>query len=110
MGTPEEEQELEIEALQSIFEEGKELEIVSPTEVLLKLLPFPAGEKENHVGVNLRIKYTETYPETAPEWDLENIKLPDDEVGELRSKIEEAIETSMGMAMVYSIAEAVQDY
>jgi hypothetical protein len=106
----EEEQEMELEALTSIFEEGKEFERCSPTEFKLKLLPNPAGEGENHVAVTLHVTYTATYPEEAPEWALEDVKMPDEKIEELKAKVEETIESSLGMAMIYTVAEACQDF
>jgi len=106
----EEEQALEIEALQSIFEEGKELTRISETELLIKLVPFPAGEEENHVGVTLHIVYTADYPDSAPEWSLDDVKLPDDKLGMLQAAVEEVVASSLGMAMVYSMAEVCQDF
>mmetsp|Transcript_74789 Transcript_74789/g.161770 ORF Transcript_74789/g.161770 Transcript_74789/m.161770 type:complete len:265 (+) Transcript_74789:105-899(+) len=107
----EEEQALEIEALQSIFEEGKEFVSISPTEFLLTLVPYPAGEEENHVGVTLHVTYTPEYPETLPEWELQDVKgFNDEKTDALKEKIEEIANSSVGMVMVYSMAEACQDY
>jgi len=106
----EEDQALEIEALESIFQEGKELIKVSATEFSIKLVPFPAGEEENHVGVTLRIVYTADYPDSPPEWSLEDVKLPDDKVQTLKDAVKEVVTSSLGMAMVYSMAEACQDF
>lgn len=106
-----EEQELELEALTSIFEEGKELEKLSDTEFTLKFKPYPQDEQENYVGVTLRIAYTDEYPDTPPEWELQDIVgLSDDKLEELKSKVEESIESSLGMAMVYTISEMCQDW
>jgi len=108
-----EEQELELEALESIFEEGKEFEKISETEFLLKFKPFPQDEEENFVGVTLRIAYTDTYPDTAPEWELKEMwqdAISDSKMEELHGKVEEAIESSLGMAMVYTVAEMCQDW
>lgn len=106
-----EEQELELEALTSIFTEGAEFERISDTEFLLKLKPDPTGEEENHVGVTLRIAYTDDYPDTAPDWELKDEwGLDDDKMKALKEKVEETIESSIGMAMVYTVAEACQDY
>jgi len=107
----EEEQELEIEALQSIFEEGKEFTSISKKEFAIKLLPFPGGEEENHVEVTLHVTYTEAYPDEAPEWKLEDVKgLSDEKLELLRQRIEESIEASLGMAMIYPVTEACQDF
>mmetsp|Transcript_8251 Transcript_8251/g.23635 ORF Transcript_8251/g.23635 Transcript_8251/m.23635 type:complete len:262 (-) Transcript_8251:233-1018(-) len=105
-----EEQELEIEALTSIFQEGKEFFRVSDTEFKLKLVPFPADEEENHVAVTLHVTYTPEYPEAPPDWDLEDVTLPDEKLSSLKSTIEETINSSLGMAMIYSVAEACQDF
>lgn len=106
-----EEQELELEALTSIFEEGKELEKLSDTEFLLKFKPFPQDEEENHVGVTLRIAYTDEYPDTAPDWEVQDVVgLGDPKLDELKGKIGEAINESLGMAMVYTVAEMCQDW
>lgn len=106
-----EEQELELEALTSIFEEGKEFEKISDTEFSLKFKPYPQDEQENHVGVTLRIAYTDEYPDSAPEWELQDIiGLSDEKVEELKSQVEESIESSLGMAMVYTISEMCQDW
>uniref|UniRef100_A0A6T1MTV5 RWD domain-containing protein n=1 Tax=Alexandrium monilatum TaxID=311494 RepID=A0A6T1MTV5_9DINO len=111
MSNHQEEQALEVEALTSIFEEGKEFIRISETEFCLKLLPYPAGEEENHVGVTLHVTYTDDYPDSPPEWALEDIKgLNDPKQEELRSTIEEAISSSLGMAMIYTVAEACQDF
>jgi len=106
-----EEQELELEALTSIFEEGKEFEKISDTEFLLRFKPFPNDEEENHVGLTLKIGYTDTYPETAPDWELQDIVgLPDEKVDALKKKVEESIEESLGMAMIYTVSEMCQDW
>lgn len=106
-----EEQELEVEALQSLFEVDKEFETISSTEFKIKLVPDPTGDTVNHVGLTLHITYTSEYPETAPEWEFEKIKgLPDPKTDELKAKVEELIQDSLGMAMVYMIAELCQDF
>jgi len=106
-----EEQDLELEALQSIFEEGKEFFKTSDTEFKLKLVPDPTGEQENHVGLTLHVTYTPDYPEAAPEWDFEDIKgLSDEKEKALRGQVEETVSSSLGMAMVYSMAECCQEY
>lgn len=106
-----EEQELEIEALTAIFEEGKEFKRISDTEFTLHLLPHTDGSEENHVQATLHITYGDEYPDTPPEWELEKVdSIPEDKLPDLKAKIEEVIETSLGMAMVYVMAEAIQDW
>jgi len=106
-----EDQENEIEALTSMFEEGKEFERISATEYKLILVPHPTGEEENHVGVTFHVTYTPEYPDIAPEWDLEDIKgLPDEKVGTLKETIEESINENLGMVMIYTVCDAIKDY
>lgn len=106
-----EEQELEIEALTSIFEENKEFKRISDTEFKLQLLPFPDGSSDNHVQATLHITYGPEYPDTAPDWELEQVdSIPEDKLPDLKGKIEEVVNDMMGMAMVYSMAEACQDW
>lgn len=106
-----EEQELEIEALTSIFAEGTEFKRISDTEFTIKLLPDPTGETVNHVQCTLHITYGDTYPDEPPTWELEEMEsLSDPKQEELKSKVEEAVSESLGMVMVYAMAEACQDY
>lgn len=106
----EEEQALEIEALQSIFE-GEEFKSISEKEFAIKLQPFPGGEEENHVGVTLHVTYTDAYPDEPPIWELEDVLgLSDEKLEQLKEKITETIESSIGMAMIYSVTEACQDF
>ncbi|CAE7160339.1 EIF2AK4 [Symbiodinium pilosum] len=106
----EEEQAFEIEALQSIFE-GDEFKSISEKEFAIKLLPFPGGEEENHVGVSLHVTYTDAYPDEPPEWELEDVQgLNDEKLELLKDRIKETIEASLGMAMIYPVSEACQDF
>mmetsp|Transcript_16805 Transcript_16805/g.42738 ORF Transcript_16805/g.42738 Transcript_16805/m.42738 type:complete len:264 (-) Transcript_16805:14-805(-) len=106
-----EDQENEIEALTSMFEEGKEFERISGTEYKLKLVPHPTGEEENHVGVTFHVTYTPEYPDSAPDWELEDVKgLPDEKVEELKGKVEESINENLGMVMIYIVCDAIKDY
>jgi len=106
-----EEQEMELEAMTSLFVEGEEFDRISDTEFTLKLKPYPQGEQENHVGVTMRIAYTAEYPDAAPDWELlDFIGMPEDKQGVVKEKVEETVEASLGMSMVYMMAEAVQEY
>merc|ERR1719291_61088 len=107
-----EEQAMELEAMESLFAPDDEFVKVSDTELLLHLRPCAAREGENHVGISLRVCYTDTYPDEAPDWKLEPLKgfdLSDDLTGKIRECITESIESSLGMAMVYTVASTVQE-
>merc|ERR1719291_251067 len=103
-----EEQAMELEAMESLFAPDDEFVKVSDTELLLHLRPCAAGEGENHVGISLRVCYTDTYPDEAPDWKLEPLKGVDLS-GKIRECITESIESSLGMAMVYTVASTVQE-
>ncbi len=47
---------------------------LSGTEFILHLKPCAAGEAEgeNHVGVSWKVSYGETYPDSAPEYELQD--------------------------------------
>merc|ERR1739845_312569 len=71
----------------------------------------PEEEQENHVGVTLHIMYTHQYPEVAPDWKLEDVKgLSDENERALKTAVDEVVQSSLGMAMAYSMAEVCQDF
>lgn len=110
-----EEQEMEVEALQSLFFHDNELELVSPTNFVINLLPFPDEEEENHVSASLEFTYPATYPEVLPEVSVRKVAgLSEKKEAVFRDEVmanamAEA-EPSLGMPMVYIIAEVVQNW
>ncbi len=122
-----EEQDLEVEALQAIFVHENELEMVNEAypdrEFKLNLVPFPDGDEENYVQVQLHVKYPAEYPEVAPEIKLISedgvsptgdggalVALKSEKVQELRSLVDEQIEMNLGMPSLYMIAECAQEF
>ena len=78
----------------------------------LTLVPETGGEN-NHVSAALRVKYTPTYPEEPPVVSMRNIKgLTDYQIGELEGVVRAEAEGGdlLGAAMVYMLAEKVQDW
>lgn len=111
MSNHKEEQEMELEALESIFQPDTEFLKSSDTEFCLVLKPHPQGEEENHVGVTLCVTYTDDYPDSAPEIDYKDwIGLPDEKQEAIKGKVDETVEANIGMAMIYMVAEACQEY
>lgn len=103
-----EEQELEIEAIESLFPE--EYKPDGPTKFQLELTP---GEDENHVCAPLMIEYPSNYPDEKPIVKLNNdipTGLNDKKQAALLRVIDETIEQNVGMAMIYTLAEAVQEF
>ena len=77
-----EEQEMEAEALEAIFDTSFEvLSSTQPFEWSVKLLPVDCGGDEeeenaqNHVGVKLMATIPEHYPETLPKLDIIVLKV-----------------------------------
>ncbi|CAD7955724.1 unnamed protein product [Amoebophrya sp. A120] len=107
----EEEQALELEALQSIFVHDGELEVVAPDNFILKLLPHPEEDEENHVEVKLEIRYPSTYPEVLPEIEIKDKKgLNNDKMAKVQALITATSEENAGMPMIYMVAEALQEF
>ena len=77
-----EEQEMEAEALEAIFDTSFEvISSTQPFEWSVKLLPVDCGGDEeeenaqNHVGVKLMATIPEHYPETLPKLDIIVLKV-----------------------------------
>jgi len=103
-----EEQELEKEALESLFPE--EYKSDGPDKFQLELTP---GEAENHVCAPLIIQYPASYPDEKPIVKLNDeipTGLPDKKQAELLKVIDRTIEENVGIPMIYTLAEAVQEY
>jgi hypothetical protein len=65
-------------------------------------------EKEDYF-FKINIHFTETYPETAPEFNIETVHLSDTQIEQLEADIKTEIESLLGMAMVYSIVSFAKD-
>ncbi|GMH33793.1 hypothetical protein BSKO_01627 [Bryopsis sp. KO-2023] len=91
----------ELMALQAIYvddlvmdEEGKGFD--------LKVLPHPGEAEANFVSVTLKVRYTEDYPQTAPEFKmLEKEGISDKQASEVLDLIVESAEDFIAMHEVY---------
>ena len=104
---------MELQALEAIYmDEYQRIEGVVPPAFELKLEPETgAGEDVNHVAVRLRVAYTPTYPEAAPEVVVHAIRgLEDNLVSELEALLRDASGSDelLGTAMVYALVERAQ--
>lgn len=101
-----EEQENEIEALQSIY--PLELSILSPGPPahLSLLLECDLGH-----SLTLDITYTPNYPETLPEWTFVNPskEITDQDLELLTTQSQQFAQESLGMAMIFSLAEYIKE-
>ncbi|KAK8854516.1 hypothetical protein IAR55_003255 [Kwoniella newhampshirensis] len=111
--------EEEFEVLESIFPE--ELEKLSDTSVQIRIEPDEPSSS-HPLSLNLIVSYPPTYPDTIPEFSLEEREDDDEDEegegsGELKEGEEETIleqlravaEESLGMAMTFTIASAAKE-
>lgn len=109
-----EEQEMEQEALQAIFDDA--LEVVSgsqPFEWAVTIWPEQAAEPgTNHVGIKLKAKIPLDYPEVSlPEFDMELLKgLTPEHKEELLGIAKEEAEANMGMPVVFAVCEKLREW
>ncbi|POW14734.1 hypothetical protein PSTT_02741 [Puccinia striiformis] len=96
----------EIEVLQSIFED---LTFESDDQVILRTGPEEPSAS-NPLTVNLKIKYTENYPDELPEIRIESVEgeLTELELESTIEKLKEAGRESIGMAMIFTLSLALQ--
>ncbi|WAQ89349.1 hypothetical protein PtA15_11A36 [Puccinia triticina] len=96
----------EIEVLQSIFED---LTFESDDEVILRTGPEEPSPS-NPLTVNLKIKYTEKYPDELPEIEIEPVEgeLTEQELESTIEKLKETGRESIGMAMIFTLSLALQ--
>lgn len=106
-----EEQELETEALQSIFEEEFSW-IAEPTEFEVKLAPVVEEGVEVHVEAALGVKFLENYPsEAIPEYTLRSVKgLSAPLLEDMKEIAVKSSTDEIGGPVVYNVCEALKDW
>ncbi|XP_023279559.1 RWD domain-containing protein 4 [Seriola lalandi dorsalis] len=105
--TANEDQEMELEALRSIYEGDEGFKEVSPVS-----FQFRIGNLEDIKAFILDITWPETYPETAPEISLDaffNNRISAETKQMILSKLEEQVEANLGTAMMYTLFEWAKD-
>lgn len=114
-----EEQEMEAEALQAIFDTSFEvLSSTQPFQWSVRLLPVDCGGDEeeekvqNHVAVKLVATIPETYPEESlPELDIIVLKgLAEEQRQKLLQIANDESQANIGMPAVFAICEAVRTW
>ncbi|XP_012675864.1 RWD domain-containing protein 4 [Clupea harengus] len=101
--TANEDQEMELEALRSIYEEDECFKELSPTSFQLRI-----GDHEDPKAFLLDVSWPETYPETGPSLSLQaffNNRISSTTKKDIISKLEEQVEANLGEAMMYTLFE-----
>lgn len=101
--TTNEDQEMELEALRSIYEGDECFKEISPVS-----FQFRIGDLEDTKAFILDITWPETYPETAPQISLDaffNNRISTETKQLILSKLEEQVEANLGTAMMYTLFE-----
>ncbi|KAI9028873.1 ubiquitin-conjugating enzyme/RWD-like protein [Phycomyces nitens] len=103
-----EEQQNELEALESIYPE--EFEAISEKEFRITIQPDEEDE-ETACTVALHVKYTPKYPDELPEYNVEVLDgdLPESYLERIDLALKEAGEDSLGMAMIFTLASIIKE-
>ncbi|KAF0688212.1 Aste57867_20082 [Aphanomyces stellatus] len=105
-----EEQMMEVEALDSIYMDDFSKVQDAPLKLKVKLVPNQDGG-DNHVALSLVFTMPETYPDAAPDVEIRMEKgLSDRQEKEIRALLNQQMEENLGMAMVYTVCEAVREW
>ncbi|XP_039256056.2 RWD domain-containing protein 1-like [Styela clava] len=106
----EEEQNTEIEALESIYYDSFQVISEKPRSFELTVTVEDAEEDEN-IFAKIQFTYTPTYPDEAPIYELiecENLSAEDEE--KIKTIIEKEIEDNLGMVMIFTVVTAIQEF
>ncbi|XP_061921071.1 RWD domain-containing protein 4-like [Entelurus aequoreus] len=101
--TTNEDQEMELEALRSIYEGDECFKELSPVSFQLRI-----GDLEDSKSFILDVTWPEMYPEIGPQISLDgffNNRLAPDTKQLILSKLEEQVEANVGTAMMYTLFE-----
>ncbi|KAL3139079.1 hypothetical protein ABBQ32_005875 [Trebouxia sp. C0010 RCD-2024] len=117
------EQEMEIEALQSILmDDFAELDGPSPSgwsdSVKCYRIGLPTGEAEamqqsgaSSMQFDLLFAHTPSYPDEAPLIKLSNVQgMSNDDIQNLQKVVDDQIQENMGMSMIYTLVSAAQEW
>jgi RWD domain len=118
MSEHQEEQEMEAEALQAIFENS--FEIIShdqPFQWAVKLVPIDCGgdddeeNLQNCVGIKLLATIPLSYPEVSPELEIEILKgLGEEHRSKLLDMAMKEAEANLGMPAIFALCEVLREW
>uniref|UniRef100_A0AAY3ZYE0 RWD domain-containing protein n=1 Tax=Denticeps clupeoides TaxID=299321 RepID=A0AAY3ZYE0_9TELE len=101
--TANEDQEMELEALRSIYEGDDRFKELSPTS-----FQFRIGDHEDSKAFLLDVSWPKTYPDTGPQMSLDaffNNRLSTATKQYIVDKLQEQVEANLGTAMMYTLFE-----
>nr|XP_006630028.1 PREDICTED: RWD domain-containing protein 4 isoform X1 [Lepisosteus oculatus] len=101
--TANEDQEMELEALRSIYEGDECFKELSPVSFQYRI-----GDHEDPKAFLLEISWPETYPEIAPNISLDaffNNRISPEVKKSIIAQLEEQVEANLGTAMMYTLFE-----
>uniref|UniRef100_UPI0037E72F92 RWD domain-containing protein 4 n=1 Tax=Semicossyphus pulcher TaxID=241346 RepID=UPI0037E72F92 len=101
--TANEDQEMELEALRSIYEGDECFKEISPVS-----FQFRIGDLDGTKAFLLDVSWPEMYPETSPQMNLDaffNNRISAETKELILSKLEEQVEANLGTAMMYTLFE-----
>ena len=110
-----EEQQMEQEALEAIFDDSLQvLSAEQPFHWAITIFPEQHGaEAENHVGITLKAKIPLDYPEgeSLPDFDVDIVKgLTEEHAQELKQIANEEAEANRGMPVVFAVCERLREW
>ncbi|KAI7860174.1 RWD domain-containing protein 1 [Circinella umbellata] len=103
-----EEQQNELEALQSIYPE--EFEEISDNEFRIAIFPDDQDEDQS-CALSLWVKYTPTYPDELPEYSVDVVegRLTDAQKERVMDALKNGAEESLGMVMIFTMASLAKE-
>ncbi|KAG2522537.1 hypothetical protein BBO99_00005959 [Phytophthora kernoviae] len=105
-----EEQSMEVEALEAIYMDDFTKLSDDPLSFQVRVVPNQDG-KNNFVAMTLKVDIPATYPDVEPTLEIIlNKGLSDRQHKEMKELLTQQIEENMGMAMMYTLCEAVREY
>ncbi|KAF0972770.1 hypothetical protein FDP41_009019 [Naegleria fowleri] len=113
MSSNQQEQQLEIEALQSIY--PTELSLLSDTHYKIEIFPYTVeSETEvNNVGITLEVTYHDDYPSSSiPHFEIYNTRgnITNRTMNELKELLTETANQFIGTSCVFTLASTIQEF
>lgn len=115
MSDQQEEQEMEAEALEAIFEDSFEIIEGSAQPFVWKVTLWPeatSADAENHVGVSLQFTLPPNYPDEAlPDCEVSILKgLTSDHAAQLLELAKEEAQANEGVPSIFAVCERIREW